>query len=86
MGENYIILVKDRCPFCVNAIELIEEMGLPNKVVRFDKEQLPLLEQFKTAYDYGTVPMVFKRVGPDIRFIGGYSDLVEYFDLCESDE
>jgi|3_EtaG_2_1085321.scaffolds.fasta_scaffold186851_1 glutaredoxin len=85
MKENYIILVKDNCPFCINAVELIEKLDLPNKVVKFDKKQASLLEDFKTAYDYKTVPMIFRRLGNDIKFLGGYSDLVEFFDLCEDD-
>ena len=38
-----------------------------------------LLEQMKTAYQWETVPMVFERQDNDIKFIGGYTDLVEYF-------
>ena len=38
------------------------------------------LKLLKEAYSYETVPMVFKREGDQINFIGGYTDLVKHFD------
>mgnify|MGYP003654131897 FL=1 len=75
---RYILFIKQECPFCVRAVDLLEKQGKEYDVVKFDADQRTLLEQMKTAYQWETVPMVFERQDNDIKFIGGYTDLVEY--------
>ncbi len=75
---RYILFTKKTCIFCERAIDLLNNNDLDFKVVDFKEEQQDILEQIKLAHDWGTVPMVFKREGNRIDFIGGYTDLVEH--------
>ena len=72
---RYILFIRDNCPFCDSAIELLAEKKLPFKIVRFDKRQTTALNEVKAAYDWDTVPLIFKREGNNITFIGGFTDL-----------
>ena len=72
---RYILFVKNSCPFCSDAIELLEREDLSYRVVNFDFDQEEVLTEIKKAYDWGTVPMIFYREGQDIKFVGGYTDL-----------
>ena len=74
---RYILFIKQECPYCVRAVDLLEKQGKDYDVVKFDADQKMLLEQMKTAYQWETVPMVFERQDNDIKFIGGYTDLGE---------
>lgn len=77
---NYIIYVKGNCPFCVKAQELLQLKNLNHKVVSFNDNQQSLLSEIKTAYNWPTVPMIFRREKNDIEFIGGYTDLEKFLD------
>ncbi len=72
---KYILFVKDECPFCVKAVQLLEKKSLDYKIVSFEPDQERLLQEIKSAHDWKTVPMVFYRNGSLIKFIGGYTDL-----------
>ena len=75
---RYILFIKETCPFCVKAVNLLEEKGLSYKVVNFLPEQQQLLREIKEAYSCSTVPMIFERNGADISFIGGFTDLEKW--------
>ena len=75
---RYILFVKETCPFCDLAVDLLEEEGAHCSTVVFGPDQLKTLEEMKKAYEWATVPMVFKRDGDQIKFIGGYTDLKDY--------
>ena len=79
--NRYIVFSKPQCPYCIKAVELLKEKGVVNSVVNFNDsmDQQIILSEVKAAYDYKTVPMVFKRDGDSVQFIGGYTDLVEHF-------
>ena len=78
---KYVMFSKSTCPFCSQAQELLEKSNKNYKIVDFKEPQQELLQEIKDAYDWPTVPMVFElRSGSDIKFIGGYSDLVSYFE------
>ena len=77
---NYIIFCKPTCPFCIKAVKILEEREETFKVVDFSEEQAQVLAEIKGAMNWPTVPMVFHRNGPAIRFIGGYTDLVKHFE------
>ena len=82
--EKYIVFAKSTCPFCVKAIELLNEKQLDSKVINFDDtEDQKLLESMKDTFDHRTVPMVFAREGNQIEFIGGYTDLAEHLSTGE---
>lgn len=74
---RYIIFCKPTCPFCVKVIDLLDERGLEYNTINFNEKQSEILSQIKEAYDWKTVPMVFEREGNIIKFVGGYTDLVE---------
>ena len=48
------------------------------KVVNFEPDQQQVLQEIKDAYQWPTVPMIF-RINDDkkVDFIGGYTDLCE---------
>ena len=73
---RYILFIKQECPYCVRAVDLLEKQEKDYDVVKFDVDQKLILEQMKVAYQWKTVPMIFERRENDIKFIGGYTDLV----------
>ena len=77
---RYILFIKEDCPFCVKAKALLDEKGLEYKLVNFSGQQESILQEMKDAYDWKTVPMIFSRVGSVIKFIGGFTDLVNSLD------
>jgi len=72
---NYIVYVRDNCPFCVKSEELLHAKNLNHKIVNFSEDQVDILDEIKTAYSWSTVPMIFRREKNNIEFIGGYTDL-----------
>ncbi len=77
---NYIVYVRDNCPFCVKAEELLNAKNLNYKIVNFSADQTQLLSEIKDAYGWTTVPMIFRREKNEIEFIGGYTDLEKILD------
>lgn len=77
---KYLVFSKATCPFCLKAQELLENSNKDYKIVDFKESQQGLLQELKYAYNWPTVPMVFELKGTDIKLIGGYSDLVSYFE------
>jgi len=77
---NYIVYVRDNCPFCVKAEELLNTKNLNYKIVNFSADQTQLLSEIKDAYGWTTVPMIFRREKNEIEFIGGYTDLEKILD------
>ena len=77
---KYIIFSKPTCPFCIKAIELLEEQGYGYETINFDESQQQILNEIKHAYEWKTVPMIFKREKENLVFIGGYSDLVLFLE------
>tara|TARA_B100001250_G_C19179724_1_gene520436 strand:+ start:184 stop:438 length:255 start_codon:yes stop_codon:yes gene_type:complete len=75
---NYILFVKKECPFCVQAEELLSEHDLNYSLIKFQEDQGDILQEIKNAYDWKTVPMVFARSDDSIKFVGGYTDLVDF--------
>ena len=83
MKEKFIIFCKPSCPFCVSAVDLLRREGITFKQVTFTPEQDDLLTEVKNAYEWRTVPMIFKRAGNNITFIGGYTDLLDHLEVDE---
>ncbi len=80
---RYILFIKEECPFCVKAKDLLDERGLDYKLVNFSGQQQSILQEMKDAYDWKTVPMIFSRSGNKINFIGGFTDLANSLDLSD---
>ena len=77
---NYIVFCKPQCPFCVQAVNLLEHEDKSFKVINFNDEQQNVLQEVKEALNWPTVPIVFRREGPILEFIGGYTDLVKHIE------
>ena len=77
---KYIIYSTPTCPFCGDAVALLESLNKRYDVVVFENSS-PALEDVKRAYEWKTVPMVFK-VSSDgsIKFIGVFSDLKKHME------
>ncbi len=83
MKEYYKIYAWAECPYCVNAKELLTKKNKQFMFCCID-ESTELLSYIKNKYNWLTVPMIIKytRTGSDKwveEFIGGFSDLSEYF-------
>jgi len=73
------IICWTECPYCIKAKHLLIEKDVPFEYSSVDHSK-ELLEHFKTTYNHGTVPLVIlKEDGMDDKFIGGYTELVEFF-------
>ena len=88
MKEYYKIYAWADCPFCVNAKELLQSNKKQFMFCCVD-ESPELLSYIKETYNWITVPMIIrlKRTSPkkwEEEFVGGYSDLVKYFEKKES--
>ena len=85
MREYYKIYAWMECPYCVDAKELLKKNNKQFMFCCID-ESKELLSFIKDKYDWLTVPIIV-RVRPksgEEEFIGGYTDLVEYFKQMES--
>lgn len=79
MLHHYHIYAKADCPFCVNAINLMHEMGYEFTLTLLDHSP-EYYHKLKQKYDHHTVPMVVEYdLSGEERFIGGFTDLQEYF-------
>tara|TARA_R100001079_G_C4313839_1_gene96238 strand:+ start:165 stop:440 length:276 start_codon:yes stop_codon:yes gene_type:complete len=79
MNGEFIMYVRTRCPFCLKAEQLLSKSNIKRKVIPFDENQ-ELLEHMKWAYSHKTVPMIFHKSDSEIKFVGGYTDLVSYLE------
>ena len=75
--KTFYLYTTDGCGFCQRAKELLERRKLNFIMLDLDREH-PTLVQLKQEMGWGTVPMVFQIDERDHRFIGGYTDLLEY--------
>ena len=74
---KYVVYVKDTCPFCIKAQELLRIHEKEYQVISLDANPV-LLENMKKAWTWKTVPMVFEFTDNDpsaTKFVGGYTDL-----------
>lgn len=76
--KTYKIFSKKSCPYCVAAIQLCEEKGVVYQRVSLDGNP-HLLTEVRKKYSWDTVPLILEVGGGIEKFIGGYTDLVEYF-------
>ena len=76
----YKIYAWTDCPFCENAKELLIEKGEQFMFCCLDQSDA-LLSFLKSKYDWETVPMIVEKLTESNteKLIGGYTDLVQYF-------
>jgi len=76
---KYVLFIKETCPYCVQAQELLEKHEANFKLVKFEEDQKKILQEIKAAYEWDTVPMIFQVTDHAIiNFIGGYTDLEKH--------
>jgi len=75
--KKFKIFSKGACPYCVAAVQLCEEKGISYEKISLDGSPELLLEMSNT-YKWKSVPMIVEVAGGGEKFIGGYTDLVEY--------
>lgn len=77
---RYVAFIKQACPFCVKAVDLLKEQQKNVKIVNFEPDQESILQEIKDVYEWQTVPMIFKVENAKSELIGGYTDLVAHFE------
>ena len=75
---NYIVFTRDNCPYCDDTIDLLKKHNLNYRMVRFEHDQRYLLDDVKRSFNWPTVPIIISKELNDMKFIGGYTDLVEH--------
>ncbi len=78
-SEYYIIIYKQNCSYCAEAVSLLKNKRLLYKkydIMRYPFGQNKLISELRTVLNlptnHATFPIIFKGG----RFVGGYSDLV----------
>ena len=68
------------CPFCIKAKNLLIQQNEQFEYSSVDHSS-ELLAHYKTIYNHSTVPIIIlKEEGVDDKLIGGYTDLVAFFE------
>ena len=75
--RTFYLYSNPECPFCTKAKDLLEKRGYGHIAMELGWDH-PTLDRLKEEMDWSTIPMVFEIQGRDHKFIGGYTDLVEY--------
>lgn len=75
MNRTFVVYSKPGCPSCVNAKSLIEQRGdhYIENVIGKDVSRDEFVEMYPSVK---TVPYIFEQ---DTGAIGGYTDLVEWY-------
>lgn len=71
--EQYYIIGKEGCPYCVKAVELLEQYGVPYRYVDKEHDKVAELQFVKSGQK--TVPQIWRKG----KHIGGYQQLEELF-------
>ena len=77
-GRYFIVHGRTSCPYCVNAVSLLEERNISYIFSQVAPDDRPALVE---KYDWHTVPVVVERQlldGTAENLIGGYDDLCTY--------
>ena len=75
--RTFYLYSNSECPFCSKATELLEEGGHAHISMELGWDH-PTLSRLKEEMGWKTIPMIFEIIGRDHKFVGGYTDLVEY--------
>ena len=79
MLRYYHVYAKATCPWCVKAINLLHEVGT-EFVLTLVENSPEFYHAVKKKYEWQTVPMVVEvDVTGKEHFIGGFTDLRDYF-------
>jgi len=79
---TFKMLSKDNCPWCDKAKQLLEEKGVPYRDFHYNEHPMIMLLMRKSSMT--TVPQVWiDHPSGKPFYIGGYEDLVEWFEKQE---
>ena len=86
MLKHFHIFATSTCPFCVEAIKLLEDSGHEYVLTMLDKSP-EYRNQLKKKWKWDTVPIIITRnINSEEELIGGCSDLKTYFDIENTQE
>jgi len=81
MLKHFHIFATSTCPYCVEAIKLLEDSGHEYVLTILDKGA-EYRNQLKNKWKWDTVPIVITRdVNGNEELIGGCSDLKAHFNI-----
>ncbi len=72
--KKYVLFIKESCPFCVLALNLLKEKDLECDVITVN-ENVMLAEEAKKAFNWRTFPIVLLQEENISKLIGGFDDL-----------
>jgi len=76
--QHYILWIKEECPWCQKATELLDEKSLSYNIFSMG-DKLEELGRVKEKHKWDTVPMVFEVTSHGcFNLIGGYTDLEKH--------
>lgn len=77
MLDYYKIYAKVKCPFCVDAINKMNEHGFDHTLILIDRSP-DYIESIKKKYDHNTVPIIVRvsKISGIQEFIGGFDDFI----------
>tara|TARA_R100000664_G_C2743723_1_gene131854 strand:+ start:1031 stop:1270 length:240 start_codon:yes stop_codon:yes gene_type:complete len=78
----YVVYVKNECPFCVEAMALLEEHSEEYQTINLTSAP-EVWQDLKKAYGWNTVPMILGREDKFFVLVGGFTDLKEYLSPSE---
>lgn len=76
---------KDHCQFCTKAMVLLTQLKLPFVYFKLDENftREQLLERFPSARTFPQIEIIYdddtESLEETTRYVGGYTELVEYF-------
>tara|TARA_B100000214_G_scaffold375569_1_gene362766 strand:+ start:12119 stop:12370 length:252 start_codon:yes stop_codon:yes gene_type:complete len=81
-NSRYIIYGTSRCPFCINAVRLLQSENIDYVFLNMEEDREGL-EEAKQYYNHHTVPIVLKndKFSGKTSFVGGYDDLSGLIDV-----
>ena len=78
--RHFKIICWTECPFCIKAKNLLIDKKEQFEYCSIDHSS-ELLSHYKTIYSHSTVPIiVLKEDGLDDKLIGGYTELVKFYE------
>ena len=75
---RYIVFMKDNCPYCVDAKQLLESKNLQYNCIVFREGQEGVLNEVKDAFEWRTIPIIVEKNQGHTKLIGCYTDLAEH--------
>ena len=72
----FLIYGRSSCPFCTEAVDILESLGISNTFFDLDRDRA-FLNEAKMFYNHPTVPIVLKIDADSgiVKLIGGCDDL-----------